>query len=764
LANEGAGKRNNAAAISYVPPYAGRPSYPTQSVASSVIVRNEATYKHPPPPPPQPQPPTAVEPPYGKHRGGTSGPIDVATEPKAPGKAAKCPRPPVPSSYGHHQQQQQQQHALDQPRITAQPPSSAYPGPLLNTHGVYALYPPSRQTDYAVAAATAAANAAAAASLQRDLPPPAHLIAKTTVVPPPPGFAAVVPACTGDGYEQTEPLDLAVTSTYRYDARPSSRSADTDVDVVVMPRPGRRHDHGPPARPMREFVINVRDERDTDNDRLANTTPLDTTMMCSSPARGPVVIVVPSTAVVAPTTTVSYSGRGNYGGSNSSNSSSGDGPSTTGLASVISTTTAAATVPKIEQPPARDSAASISPTAVAGKSTVSPTTRDSSPSTPPPVLTPATYTETTGTKTRHRKLKNAWLQRHAWTEDLKEAGVTVDRNASGSTLDDTPPVLQCEITKKRRKSNATDNGGDTRKTASATSSTSRSDETDARLLLIGGGDGGDDSNGGGRNNKKKRKVSIPVAEKKIAAESRGNSNLSNGNSSNGNLSNGNGNSSNGNGNSSNSSGNSSSSSDKEKKAAPPVKVPKKRGRKPKAAAGPLPLSMLPEMIRIDEADEELAIFQINSCINNVGFNLNKCRECRLFEFKRKKNTVPTQEEIDSIFCRFYAFRRILTKEGLLYNAGFSDPINCKPVRIHTHTHPCALSVTTATITVTAYTVVTFTRSFSGRPGSLVTQPRVAAGQFGRECGEKDPDGSRPSVLLPGEGGEQGPAPDAVHRR
>ncbi|KAE9523675.1 hypothetical protein AGLY_015893 [Aphis glycines] len=81
------------------------------------------------------------------------------------------------------------------------------------------------------------------------------------------------------------------------------------------------------------------------------------------------------------------------------------------------------------------------------------TTYNSSPSTPPPVLIPATNTETSsGIRTRHQKLKRAWLQRHVWAEGMKAAGVNIDQNwtHSFSQMDDTPPVLHCEIIKKRK--------------------------------------------------------------------------------------------------------------------------------------------------------------------------------------------------------------------------------------------------------------------------------------------------------------------------
>ncbi|KAE9522311.1 hypothetical protein AGLY_017286 [Aphis glycines] len=85
------------------------------------------------------------------------------------------------------------------------------------------------------------------------------------------------------------------------------------------------------------------------------------------------------------------------------------------------------------------------------------TTYNSSPSTPPPVLIPATNTETSsGIRTRHQKLKRAWLQRHVWAEGMKAVGVNIDQNwtHSFSQMDDTPPILHCEIIKKRKLSNS----------------------------------------------------------------------------------------------------------------------------------------------------------------------------------------------------------------------------------------------------------------------------------------------------------------------
>jgi len=237
---------------------------------------------------------------------------------------------------------------------------------------------------------------------------------------------------------------------------------------------------------------------------------------------------------------------------------------------------------------------------------------------------PNTYTEATMTmKTHHHKLKKAWLQRHVWTEDLKEAGVNIDQNASNS-LDDTPPVLQCEITNKRKKSNAADNNS--RKTFSEI--TPFGLEVEEQL------------NG---TNKKKRKVAntATTPAKKKATES-----------------------------------------DKVQIADPPVKVPKKRGRKPKVVAVP---AEKPELVQISEADEKKTFLQKSSCLSNVGVNINKCRECRLFEAKKKKFNITTQAELNNIFCRFFTFRRILKKNGVLYNAGFKNPYkNCSPVCVHTH--------------------------------------------------------------------------------
>jgi len=81
------------------------------------------------------------------------------------------------------------------------------------------------------------------------------------------------------------------------------------------------------------------------------------------------------------------------------------------------------------------------------------TSYDSSPSTPPPILMPATYTEmSSGIRTHYYKLKKVWLQRYLWAKYLKGAGVNIDQNSSYSffQMDDIPPVLQCEIIKRRK--------------------------------------------------------------------------------------------------------------------------------------------------------------------------------------------------------------------------------------------------------------------------------------------------------------------------
>ncbi|XP_050529543.1 uncharacterized protein LOC126899059 isoform X2 [Daktulosphaira vitifoliae] len=291
----------------------------------------------------------------------------------------------------------------------------------------------------------------------------------------------------------------------------------------------------------------------------------------------------------------------------------------------------------------------------------------------PPVLMPAPpYTTTESScgsggsisvKTpHHHKLKKAWLQRHTRTEDLKEATAslsleiskTIAKTSSVDISDDVPPVLSCETAtlqqqqnfnkkrsagggsgstalemsscdsdadmaagpKKRKVSNAT--------TFSGNKSASDSDET----IFDGKDDDADDNGSSGKVDEITTRQSTIITNHERKQR------------------------------------NSVSTSS--------TKMPKKRGRKPK-----LPVSLPAKKvcksddIAIGSEEDGDNFFQSGPCLN-AGPKIHKCRECRLFLSRKKKDTC--QDDIDNIFCRFYAFRLLYTnKNGQLTNAGFPDP-------------------------------------------------------------------------------------------
>lgn len=249
------------------------------------------------------------------------------------------------------------------------------------------------------------------------------------------------------------------------------------------------------------------------------------------------------------------------------------------------------------------------------------TSSDSSPSTPPPILMPAPYTEMScGIKTHHHKLKKAWLQRHVWAEDLKEAGANIDQNQSSSLahIDETPPVLKCENFQKKKRAKIKHENNVKLKSTSEVSSCDS--DMEPRSLIDG--------------TKKSRKRKFSNMNAPLTSKS--------------------------------ATGSVKNSDLKVEKKTLPVKIPKKRGRKPKIVVSiGLPLKKM-------KNKKGVVFFQSGPCLNG-GPEIQKCRECRLF-INRKKKTPITQDEIDNIFCRFYTFRRLFTNEsGLLVNAGFPDP-------------------------------------------------------------------------------------------
>jgi len=510
-------------------------------------------------------------------------------------------------------------------------PEQHHPGPLLNTHGRYALYPP--LTDQA----------------QRDLdtPPPAHLNAMMSSALP-----KFVPVAVPIDDLQTEALDLVMicnkatpetdvplylNSNYK-DAKPDPRDITNTHDINVSVK-SKKHNYLEMHLPVNDNVSSpliTLISNSTTNSAILTTTLSSTNS-----------IILPSTISVSNSsskpTTISTANLITVPISIPSTVSKID-PKTipTSISSTIlpdltiiptsisiSPSTASTDIPKITpasiQTTISTTASSTNVTTESSVTTSSnvpmtnSTTYDSSPSTPPPVLMPATYTEmSSGIKTHHHKLKKAWLQRHVWAEDLKEAGVNIDQNPSHSfsQMDDTPPVLQCEITKKRKisKSSSDDNIEATSPPVILPCSSYSEPST---------------SSGSGTKKCKKRKVSNPV----IPPENKGTTD-------------------------------NVKPLDTEKKV-PPIKIPKKRGRKPKVVVS-IPLK------KGKNNDGEVRFFQSGPCLN-AGPKIHKCRECRIF-INNKKNDLMTQDEIDNIFCRFYAFRRLFTnKTGQLMNAGFPDP-------------------------------------------------------------------------------------------
>lgn len=485
-----------------------------------------------------------------------------------------------------------------------------HPGPSLNTHGRYAMYPPMTVTT------------------QRDLetPPPAHLNAMMTSVLP-----KFIPVAVPVDDLQTEPLDLVVMCNTHM-----SNSDVSETDVPLQLYSSKNNATIDPQNTTNTCDINVcgKNERlnnlemslpdnvvDSSLNSLTKNSTVSTAFSVNNLVDMPSIISTHNLSTnskhissddVEHNPTMPTSKSPTILITNPTNSPCLT-PKTT--LSTVSTEIKITTIGSISTAVATTSSSIISAMKSSTSSTSNITTDNSSPSTPPPILMPAPYTDTTyGIKTHHHKLKKAWLQRHAWAEDLKEAGVNIDQNppSTFSQIDDTPPILQCEITKKRKKSK---NGLDLNMPPDVSPDNSDTD----RILT------------NGAKKSKKRKVF--------------NSTL-------------------------NSENKSTTESDKDsdfvvEKKIPTIKIPKKRGRKPKVVVS-IPL----KKGKNDEGERHF--FQTGPCLN-AGPKIHKCRECRLFISKRKKN-ITTQDEIDNIFCRFYAFRRLFTnKQGQSINAGFPDP-------------------------------------------------------------------------------------------
>jgi len=602
--------------ISYAPYVNPNHSYASTS-NSSVIVRNDSLCKNSP---------TLVPEGYSYNRTPTILTVpDIKLDLNKEPKQAKSMHYSSLSSSSINTSQSKDHNSSSEPH---------HPGPLLNTHGRYALYPP--LTDKA----------------QRDLdtPPPAHLNAMMSSALP-----KFVPVAVPIDDLQTEALDLVMICN----------KATPETDVPLHLKFNYKNAKPDPQNTTNTHGLNVcvKSKKDNflemylpDNDNvrlpliaLTNNSTINSTILSTTLSSTNSMILpstVSATNSLSESITISTASLMAIPTSipctvsmidtkTATLTSSSPTTLVTNLSIIPTSTsktipfkTSAEILTKTSAPIPATVWTTTSSTIVT--TTISTTTSshvpmtnsntyDSSPSTPPPVLMPATYTEmSSGIKIHHHKLKKAWLQRHVWAEDLKEAGVNIDQNPSHafSQIDDTPPVLQCEITKKRK--------------ISKSSSDNNIEVKSPPVILPCNSHTEPSSSGNGTKKCRKRKVSNPAttSENKNTTE------------------------------------NANSIEIVERKV-PPIKIPKKRGRKPKVVVS-IPLK------KAKNNDGEVRFFQSGPCLN-AGPKIHKCRECRIF-INNKKNDVITQDEIDNIFCRFYAFRRLFTnKTGQLMNAGFPDP-------------------------------------------------------------------------------------------
>lgn len=588
--------------ISYVPYMNSSQGYVAS--ASSVIVRNEASYKNPPTQPPPTgyvnnRTPTILSVPAIK--------LDSKIDP-IEAKPMLYPRPSANSS-------QQKGHNISQ--------ETHHPGPLLNTHGRYAFYPP--QTS---------------AQKDENTPPPAHLNTVMTSVLP-----EFVPVPVPVNDLQMEPLDLAVA---RNTQSLKSDTPETEVPLQLL-YSGNNHIIRDPQNTANKCDLNTNGKTKhlnvleipvSDHNTSASTNALISALTTKSTILS--TALSSTNSVIIPSTITETIPRSNIITSPSASAivpvvnptaittSTSSSIPLTKVSPTTVTKTIAATVttdiPKIISAGIPTATSKNKPCTIVStmvpttpSSTPNLTTRDSSPSTPPPVLMPAIYTETVS-KPHHHKLKKAWLQRHEWAEDLKEAGGNSSSSNSFSQINDTPPVLECEIVKKRKKSKSASENNVHVKEVSAGISPSESDI---------------------------ERQSSTNRKKKFKKQKKSNSKVFSGNT---------------------------TESDKDsdfavKKKVPSIKTPKKRGRKPKVVVS-IPLKK--GKIEDDDDDETFGFFQSGPCLN-VGPKIHKCRECRIFLSKKKKD-ITTQDDLDNIFCRFYAFRRLFTNRGGQFmNAEFADP-------------------------------------------------------------------------------------------
>lgn len=494
---------------------------------------------------------------------------------------------------------------------------------------------------------------------QRDLdtPPPAHLNAMMTSVLP-----KITPAVVSLGDFQTEPLDLVMVAnnvhsfgsdppetnvplqlnTFNNDAKPNLQMTANNCDKIICLKTEQRDNQELflPVNNIGLSIIRVTTSSTVIATTLSYTSPtvmssvfpsdtlaINSTNSSDFPTNLTSAIPITISAHVQPPPTISKAKPLNISTTvspavstaNQSNISITVSKVISSDVSTVSPMTTSTTIPTTVI------LKTVPSTIVSTKTTTTTSNinRTASPPTPPPVLIPATYTETSyGVKTHHHKLKKAWLQRHAWAEDLKEAGVSIDQNRSRSfsQMDDTPPVLQCENIPKRKKSKITHENNVRAKIPSEISSCDSDAEQRSLISTV-------------EKPRKRKTQTAETVENKSTTES-----------------------------------------DKEldsnvEKKVPPIKIPKKRGRKPKIVV--VNADLLSKKVKIN-GEVIRRFFQSGPCLN-LGPRLSNCRECRIYLIRSKKEAT-SPDDVENIFCRYYAFRMLyINSSGQLMDGGFPDP-------------------------------------------------------------------------------------------
>ncbi|XP_050439133.1 uncharacterized protein LOC126844775 isoform X2 [Adelges cooleyi] len=603
----------------YMQPPAGT-VYPASPSPSSVIVRNDASYKNGNGG--RPEAGYYGESPTGNRKSPAAESAKQARAPPPPAPAVHYPPPPgqmINRNAAANLTMRPQNAAsgtqnngrplMGSPSVSIYP----YPGQIYGRQHLPPLavrhqptyYPPYRQTPIMGTPPVPSAyppDVASPPSTQdrKDTPPPAHANGYTKY---PTDCAVPVPLTTAD---QCEPLDLAITGNSHL-----SRSASTgptaefesggDTDADEQPRfPVDAYANVDVTRNVTYTNANVPPNVYSDSTVTVYSYAADVHVPVSAYYNVPADAYAENRVTVSP-----VNGHDGDGGSKS-DSPANDEPKPA----------AEKEAPQEQQQEMDEEDDEPSPPALVKEEDSPRAAGNDEPvgDETPPVLMPAPYTDipsgSGGPRPHHHKLKKAWLQRHTWAQDLKGTSSPSSSSSTAARIDELPadegpPVLPCENLQPS--------------TSAKGLSEMSSCESDAD---------------GRASKKRKASSATTVSDSENYDET--------------------------------ADGGGSSQATPDKRTSSAVKVPKKRGRKPKVSVPPKK-TKLGNGYKIGQY-----FFQAGPCLT-AGPKINKCRECRLFSIKLK-NRPPTQEEVDNIFCRFYAFRLLYSnKYGQLCSAGFPDP-------------------------------------------------------------------------------------------